>query len=61
MVVFWINKDNAFRSHKGGLSSNEIKFLHSLQEGDRLVLFPADPDSHKLAPDLTLKKAEFKS
>jgi hypothetical protein len=56
-IAFWKNKDGNFRSDIKGLSGEEIEFLHSLKEGDKLVLFQAEPMARKYWPDLKLTKS----
>lgn len=59
MLGFWQIKDkkSIFMSHSKGLAADQIAFLHSLQVGDKLVLFTNDVREGEHGAHLTLKRS----
>lgn len=54
-IGFWINSDGNARSSVKGLSFEQVEFLKSLKEGDRLVLF-VKPTPEGQQPHFSLTK-----
>lgn len=64
MIGFWKSKfDSNFLGHKNGLNKEQIEFLQSLKEGDRLIVYTNTKKDRETQSDITLKlykKAEAK-
>lgn len=58
-IGFWLNRDDNYRSTKTGLTKEQIEFLHSLNEGDTLILWNEAEGKEKMSqPDLRLAKGK---
>jgi hypothetical protein len=56
-IGFWLNDNETMaRTHKTGLTKEQIEFLNGLKEGDRLTIFVNDNPNGN-APHLQLKKS----
>jgi hypothetical protein len=56
-LVFWKKESGNMMSSGKGLSKEELEFLQSLKEGDRLIVWDnAKSKKGESSPDFTLKK-----
>lgn len=53
MIGFWLKQSGNYMSSGNGLTEEQVRFLHSLRPGDRLLLWNNDREG---APDMTLAK-----
>ena len=55
-IGFWKTKFGKLFSHNKGLTKDEVEFLQTLQEGDRIVLSPIIQKFEDTSPDFILKR-----
>ena len=56
MLGFWKTSDGNARSSVKGLSFEQLEWLKSLKEGERLVLWLNSPKNSNSSPDIMLGK-----
>lgn len=60
-IGFYLKESGNYTSFpKDGITKDQIAFLHSLKEGERLIIYIEKNKKHESSPDATLKKLEKK-
>ncbi len=54
-VGLWSNEHGTIMSHSKGLNKEQIEFLQSLKEGDRIAVWPNSYKEKGIEPDYNMK------
>jgi len=55
-ITFWKKETGNLMNAKQGLTAEQIEFLQSLKQGDRLILWFENQKSSDNSPDFRMKK-----
>lgn len=55
-ISFWKTQYGSAKTHKNGLTEQQIEFLQTLEPGDTLIIFKNEDKESETSPDFSLKK-----